>query len=38
MASMPPLTIFLAKLFGLYCVIFGLAMMVRGQTGAGTLA
>jgi hypothetical protein len=34
MASMSPLTIFLAKLLGLYCVILALVMMVRGQSAA----
>ena len=31
------LTIFLAKLLGLYCVVFSLAMMVRGQSAAAAL-
>jgi hypothetical protein len=34
MANMSALTIFLAKLLGLYCVILALAMMVRGQSAA----
>jgi len=34
---MAPLTIFLAKLFGLSCVIFALAMMVRGQSAAAAV-
>ena len=37
MASMSPLTIFLAKMLGLYCVILALAMMVRGQGGAAAM-
>ena len=37
MAGMPLLTTFLAKLFGLYCVIFALAMMVRGQSAAAAV-
>jgi len=37
MASMSPLTIYLAKLLGLYCVILALAMMVRGQGGAAAM-
>ena len=32
MASMWPLTIFLAKLLGVYCIILALVMMVRGQS------
>jgi hypothetical protein len=32
-----PLTIFLAKLLGLYCIILALTMMVRGQNAAATL-
>ena len=34
---MSPLTIFLAKLLGLYCVIPAAAMMVRGQSGAAAM-
>ena len=34
---MSPLTIFLAKLLGLYCVILALAMMVRGQSVAAVM-
>jgi len=34
---MSPLTIFLAKLLGLYCVILAAAMMVRGQSGAAAM-
>jgi hypothetical protein len=37
MASVSPLTIFLAKLLGLYCVILALAMMVRGQSAAAAM-
>lgn len=37
MASMSPLTIYLAKLLGLYCVVFGLAMMVRGKSAAAAV-
>jgi hypothetical protein len=37
MAGMSPLTIFLAKLLGLYCVVLALAMMVRGQSGAAAI-
>jgi len=37
MASMSPLTIFLAKLLGLYCVILALVMMVRGQSAAAAV-
>jgi len=32
-----PLTVFLAKLLGLYCVILALAMMARGRDGAATV-
>ena len=34
---MPPLTLFLAKLFGLYCVIVALAMMTRRQSAVATV-
>ena len=34
---MLPLTIFLAKLLGLYCIIFALAMMMRKQTAIATV-
>lgn len=34
---MSPLTIFLAKLLGLYCIILALTMMVRGQSAATTM-
>ena len=34
---MSPLTIFLAKLLGLYCIIFALTMMVRGQSAAAAV-
>ena len=34
---MPPLTIFLAKLLGLYCIIVPLAMMTRKQSAIATL-
>ena len=34
---MSPLTIFLAKLLGLYCIILALTMMVRGQNAAATM-
>jgi len=34
---MPPLTIFLAKLLGLYCIIVALAMMTRKQSAIATL-
>lgn len=37
MASMSAPTIFLAKLLGLYCIIFALAMMVRGQSAAAAV-
>ena len=35
--NVSPLTIFLAKLLGLYCVIFALAMMVRGQSAVAAM-
>jgi hypothetical protein len=34
---MSPLTIFLAKLLGLYCIIFSLAMMTRKQNAVATV-
>lgn len=34
---MSPLTIFLAKLLGLYCIIFALLMMTRKQTAVATV-
>ena len=34
---MPPLTIFLAKLLGLYCIIVALAMMTRKKSAIATL-
>ena len=34
---MSPLTIFLAKLLGLYCIIFALAMMTRKQNAVATV-
>ena len=34
---MPPLTLFLAKLLGLYCVIVALAMMTRRQSAVATV-
>ena len=34
---MPPLTIFLAKLLGLYCIIVALAMMTRKQSAIATV-
>ena len=34
---MPPLTIFLAKLLGLYCIIVALAMMMRKQSAIAAL-
>ncbi len=34
---MSSLTIFLAKLLGLYCVVLALAMMVRGQSAAAAM-
>jgi hypothetical protein len=35
---MSPVTIFLARLIGLYCLLFGLAMMVQRQAMLDTLA
>ena len=34
---MPPLTIFLAKLLGLYCIIVAVAMMTRKQSAIATV-
>ena len=34
---MSPLTVFLAKMLGLYCVIFALAMMTRKQSAVATV-
>jgi hypothetical protein len=34
---MSPLTIFLAKLLGLYCIIVALAMMTRKQSAVSTV-
>ena len=34
---MSALTVFLAKLLGLYCVILALTMMVRGRSGAAAM-
>ena len=36
-ARVPPLTIFLAKLLGLYCIIVALAMMTRKKSAIATL-
>ena len=33
---MAPLTVFLAKLIGLYCVLFGLAMALQKQAMVGS--
>jgi hypothetical protein len=35
--NMSPLTIFLAKLLGLYCVILALTMIVRGQSAVAAM-
>jgi len=34
---MSPLTIFLAKLLGLYCIVAALAMMIRKQSTVATI-
>jgi hypothetical protein len=36
-APMSPLTIFLAKLLGLYCIIVALAMMTRRESAIATM-
>src|SRR5271166_6097974 len=36
-AHVSPLTIFLAKLLGLYCIYLALTVMVRGQSAAATV-